>query len=136
MQRTGRALQQAYAKPILEPHDTFAYRRPRQTDTFRRRGKAFCLGNVHKSMNVPHSFNCHCFESRLGVFSGTRIALRLGHAIPQCWETLSYFRLPRPGLAFWLGASRIKRAFRTQQAQRRVLSREFAPEQKNRSDRA
>src|SRR5271169_3245933 len=30
---TGRALQQAYAKPILEPHDAFAHRGPRQTDS-------------------------------------------------------------------------------------------------------
>jgi hypothetical protein len=54
-----RSLQQAYAKPILEPHDAFAHRRPRQTDTFRGRSKALCLGDVNKGVNIPHSFDCH-----------------------------------------------------------------------------
>jgi hypothetical protein len=64
-----RSLQQAYAKPILEPHDAFAHRRPRQTDSFRRRGKAIRLGDVNKGVNVPHSFDCH-WLARLGVLAG------------------------------------------------------------------
>ena len=51
--------QQADPQPVFEAQYAFAHRRPRQTDAFSRRGKALCLRDVNKSVDVPHSFDYH-----------------------------------------------------------------------------
>ena len=74
-----RSLQQADAQPVFEAQYAFAHHRPRQTDAFRRRGKALCLGDVNKGVNVPHSFDCHCL-THLGTGQSGRRVLRMSAA--------------------------------------------------------
>ena len=87
--------------PIFEAQYAFAHRRPRQTDTFRRRGKALCLGDVNKSVNVPHSFDCHCLSPL--TFSAREDSGAIGARNSPVMGNLEYFRLAALRISVFLG---------------------------------